>query len=234
MARLQFIDNGKEENLNQGVEYFAVGLVVECHMVNGAPNRSGRDYAVEYIDPFGVYQYCWRASADIAVRPISDNDYGYLMACYADAKSGANVSEAAQPAEGTQAQPLAYQCRRKTTLESSIWTEWVQCSKVDYFEIIGSPGQNKHGVIREARALGLCSPPGDVDRLNAGLKASQDHAMTMAWNHRHAKQDLQTMTGKHDAAVAKVVKFEALLREVRGTCDPRHIAMIDDALTPKS
>lgn len=234
MSHLKFIDKDKGSNLNQGIEYFAVGLVVECHMENGVPNRSGKDYAVEYIDPFGMHQYCWRASEDIEVSPISDDDYDYLMACYADAKSGAGVSKASQPAEGTQAQPLSYQCRRKTTLENSIWSEWVQCSKSDYDEIMGSPGPNKHGVMREARALGLYSPLDDIDRLNAELKASQDHAMTMAWNHRHAKQDLQTMTGKHDAAVAKAVKFEELLREVRASCDPKHKAMIEAALAHKS
>lgn len=87
MSRLQFIDKEKGGNFNKGIEYFAVGLIVKCQMENGIPNRSGKDYVVEYIDPFGVHQYCWRASEDIVVSPISDDDYDYLISCYEDVKS---------------------------------------------------------------------------------------------------------------------------------------------------
>jgi hypothetical protein len=83
MSRLQFIDKDKAANFNNGIEYFAVGLIVSCHMENGVPNPSGKDYAVEYIDPFGDYQYCWRGSDDIVISPISDKDFDYLRKCYA-------------------------------------------------------------------------------------------------------------------------------------------------------
>lgn len=87
MTRLKFTDKSSGENYTNGIEYFAVGLVVECNMENGTPNGSGKDYAVEYIDPFGCHHYTWRAADEIEVSPISDEDYDYLQSCYEEAKS---------------------------------------------------------------------------------------------------------------------------------------------------
>jgi hypothetical protein len=86
MSHLQFIDKNKAENYNNGIEYFAVGLIVSCVMVDGVSSPSGKDYTVEYIDPFGDYQYCWRGHDDIEVSPISDEDYEHMRICYATAK----------------------------------------------------------------------------------------------------------------------------------------------------
>lgn len=82
MTRMRFIDLAKEPNLVDGVEYFAAGLVVKCHMQCGMPNQSGKDYEVEYIDPFGRYRCEWRASDEVEISPISHADNSHLKACY--------------------------------------------------------------------------------------------------------------------------------------------------------
>jgi hypothetical protein len=74
MARLQFIDKSKAENYNNGIEYFAVGLIVSCHMENGVSNPSGKDYAVEYIDPssgagYSIHSAKRVGGAECATRP---------------------------------------------------------------------------------------------------------------------------------------------------------------------
>ncbi|MFP3637629.1 hypothetical protein [Paraburkholderia sp. SIMBA_054] len=82
-AFLKFIDRDKRANLSDGIEFFAVGLIVANHMVNGVtPTGSGKDYAVEYIDPFGVYNFEWRAQEDIEISAISEGDYENLKACF--------------------------------------------------------------------------------------------------------------------------------------------------------
>lgn len=86
MSRQKFTDKTSGENYSNGIEYFAVGLVVDCSMANGTPNKSGKDYLVEYIDPFGRHVCTWRASDEIVVSHISDEDYDYLMSCYKDVK----------------------------------------------------------------------------------------------------------------------------------------------------
>lgn len=85
MTHMRFIGKSSSENLSGGLEYFAAGLVLSCHMDSGAPNQSGKDYAVEYIDPFGTYQAEWRAADEIVTTPISDADYDHLKSCYAAA-----------------------------------------------------------------------------------------------------------------------------------------------------
>jgi len=87
MSQLKFIDKSSAGNLDGGLEYFAVGLIVSCHMENGVSSKSGKDYSVEYIDPFGMYQHEWRASDEIVISPISDGDFENLQACYAAAKT---------------------------------------------------------------------------------------------------------------------------------------------------
>lgn len=82
MSHLKFIDKSKEASLDRGIEYFAVGLIDSCNMENGVPNRSGKDYVVEYIDPFGHHQKAWRASDEIEVTPIDDDDYAFMRHCF--------------------------------------------------------------------------------------------------------------------------------------------------------
>jgi hypothetical protein len=82
VAHQKFIDKCKEASLDHGIEYFAVGLIVSCNMENGVPNRSGKDYCVEYIDPFGHHQMAWRASDEIEISPIDEDDHMFLNHCY--------------------------------------------------------------------------------------------------------------------------------------------------------
>lgn len=161
MSRLQFIDKTKAENLKRGIEYFAVGLVVSCHMEDGVPNPSGKDYAVEYIDPFGSYQYCWRSSAEIEVSPISDEGYLHLKMAYESATDTVILEHDSLPDDKTKREPLAYQFRTKTTNEGSVWRDWVQCSKAEYDNYKSNPGPNIHGIVREIRALSLYTSAGE-------------------------------------------------------------------------
>jgi hypothetical protein len=75
---MKFIDKDKESNLVDGIEYFAVGLVTDCHMVDGEPTPNGKDYVVEYIDPFGNFQIEYRSADEIEVSPIDDADFERL------------------------------------------------------------------------------------------------------------------------------------------------------------
>lgn len=65
MTYQKFTDKSSGENYNNGIEYLAVGLIAGCHMENGVPSKSGNDYTVEYIDPFGRYHHVWRGHDDI-------------------------------------------------------------------------------------------------------------------------------------------------------------------------
>lgn len=78
----KFADKSSGENYSNGIEYLAVGLVTGCHMENGVPNRSGKDYTVEYIDPFGRYHHAWRGCDEIEISPISEEDFQHLKVCY--------------------------------------------------------------------------------------------------------------------------------------------------------
>ena len=78
----KFIDKDHKCNLVRGIEYYAVGLIVEEHTAGGDGGPSGKDYAVEYIDPFGNYQCEWRSADEIVISDISKDDYAYLKMCY--------------------------------------------------------------------------------------------------------------------------------------------------------
>lgn len=87
MTLLKFIDKSKEENLRDGIEFYAVGLVTHDNMVDGKPRKSGKDYAVMYIDPWGELVYSWRAAGDIEVTPIDRCDYETLLRAFRSAES---------------------------------------------------------------------------------------------------------------------------------------------------
>lgn len=70
----QFIDCDKSGNLQDGVEYFAVGLVEEEF-----PNApSGKELAVVFIDPWGKLQREWRSRKEVTLSDISEADAGTL------------------------------------------------------------------------------------------------------------------------------------------------------------
>lgn len=82
MTYQKFIDKSSEENYSNGIEYQAVGLVTACHMVNGVSNDSGKDYTVEYIDPFGYLHCEFRRHDKIEISPINEEHYQHLKRCY--------------------------------------------------------------------------------------------------------------------------------------------------------
>lgn len=50
-------------------------------------------------------------------------------------------------------EPVAFQWRRKTVVEGSQWSRWVDCTADDYNAIVASPGPSDRGIIREGRKL---------------------------------------------------------------------------------
>lgn len=70
---LAFYDNFCEPNLQDGIRFYASGLVLENHMVDDAATPSGKDYAVAYIDPWGELQFEWRAQKDVHVYAIDSH-----------------------------------------------------------------------------------------------------------------------------------------------------------------
>jgi hypothetical protein len=79
----KFVDKYPERNLTNGLEYSAVGLISESHLgKDGSGNESGKDYLVEFFDPFGAHQVEWRSKDEISVSDISESDYNSIMSLY--------------------------------------------------------------------------------------------------------------------------------------------------------
>ena len=74
----RFIDINCEENLIDGLPYYAAGLVLEDDQCGASDKR----FLVEFIDPFGRYQTEWRSSNEITVREISERDFLHIKECY--------------------------------------------------------------------------------------------------------------------------------------------------------
>lgn len=70
----QFIDTDKNANLSNGIEFYAVGLVLEDYTINGKGSPSGKDYCVAFIDPWGQYSCAWRTVGEITISDIEDAD----------------------------------------------------------------------------------------------------------------------------------------------------------------
>lgn len=71
---LAFIDLQSGPNLENGLEYYAAGLVLDdCR-----GKKTSKDFLVCYIDPWGECQTAWRAEAEIRVMEISDADVSRL------------------------------------------------------------------------------------------------------------------------------------------------------------
>ena len=70
----KFIDKDKGGNLNHGVEFFAVGLVVSEYL----DNKSGKDIVVEFIDPWGNLHTEWRSVDEVVITEIDDAD-AYML-----------------------------------------------------------------------------------------------------------------------------------------------------------
>ena len=71
-----FIDLTSGENLEDGLPYFAAGIVVDFFDLN-CP--SGKHMVVEYISPFGEARREWRSKE--SVRLIKADSFGYTRIC---------------------------------------------------------------------------------------------------------------------------------------------------------
>lgn len=78
----QFIDKEKSANLKNGVEYFAVGLVLEEY----SDTPSGKEVVVGFINPWGEYVTAWRSRAEIIMSEISEWDAELLKMAFKDAE----------------------------------------------------------------------------------------------------------------------------------------------------
>lgn len=87
-------------------------------------------------------------------------------------------------------EPIAYQCRMKTTREGSQWRNWHEISRAEYDLYLANPGPNSVGVIREVRQL------------------TEFVEVDLAYESQLADQDLEIVRKE-----AVIVKFEAMLRE---------------------
>lgn len=75
----QFID--KEKTLHDGVEYYAVGLIIQEF-----PENTGKEkeITVGFIDPWGEYRHEWRRRDEIIISDISDGDAANLLISYGE------------------------------------------------------------------------------------------------------------------------------------------------------
>ena len=78
----QFIDKEKNANLENEVEYFAVGLVLKEY----PDTPSGKEVFVGFIDPWGSYITSWRARSEIVMSDISDFNAELLKMAFKDAE----------------------------------------------------------------------------------------------------------------------------------------------------
>ncbi len=79
----KFIDKDAASNLKDGLEFYAAGLVVSDYLnPDGTGNQSGKDYAVEFIDPWGNYSHEWRSVDEVIVSEINEVDFEFLKICY--------------------------------------------------------------------------------------------------------------------------------------------------------
>ncbi len=79
----KFIDKDAASNLINGLEFYAAGLVVADYLKpDGTGSQSGKDYAVEFIDPWGDYIHEWRSVDEVIVSEINEVDFEFLKICY--------------------------------------------------------------------------------------------------------------------------------------------------------
>jgi len=73
-----FIDKDCESNLEDGLPYFATGLIEQDWRINKTSSPSGKDFAVAFIDPWGIVNRAWRAFDDIRIIEVDEYDFEKL------------------------------------------------------------------------------------------------------------------------------------------------------------
>ena len=78
-----FRDTDNESNLLDGKTYHAAGYVEKLYCEIGEPNRSGKDLAVSFFEPFeGTITSAWRASDEVELFEVDEWEYEQLVKSY--------------------------------------------------------------------------------------------------------------------------------------------------------
>ena len=76
-----YIDN--ESNLLDGKTYHAAGYVEKLYCEIGKSNRSGKDLAVRFFEPFGgTITNAWRALNEVELFEVTEWEYKQLVESY--------------------------------------------------------------------------------------------------------------------------------------------------------
>ena len=78
-----FRDTDNESNLLDGKTYHAAGYVEKLYCEIGEPNRSGKDLAVSFFEPFeGTITSAWRALDEVELFEVDEWEYEQLVKSY--------------------------------------------------------------------------------------------------------------------------------------------------------
>ena len=73
-----FIDKTCGGNLQDGLEFYAAGIIESDYTKNGAGSSSGKDYAVAFINPWGEVERQWRSVDEIRIIKADESDFELL------------------------------------------------------------------------------------------------------------------------------------------------------------
>lgn len=78
-----FRDIDDKSNLLDGKTYHAAGYVEKLYCEVGSPNRSGKDLAVSFFEPFqGIITSEWRALGEVELFEVDEWEYKRLVEIY--------------------------------------------------------------------------------------------------------------------------------------------------------
>ena len=78
-----FRDIDNESNLLDGKTYHVAGYVEKLYCEIGKPNRSGKDLAVSFFEPFqGTITSAWRALDEVELFEVDEWEYKQLVESY--------------------------------------------------------------------------------------------------------------------------------------------------------
>jgi len=73
-----FIDKDCESNLEDGLPYFAAGIIDLDLRIDSKSSPSGKDFVVVFINPWGTVSREWRAFDDIRIIKVDEYDFEKL------------------------------------------------------------------------------------------------------------------------------------------------------------
>ena len=78
-----FRDTDNDSNLLDGKTYHASGYVEKLYCELGKPNRSGKDLAVSFFEPFqGTITSAWRSLDEVELFEVDECEYKQLVERY--------------------------------------------------------------------------------------------------------------------------------------------------------